>query len=267
MDRVQQIFNGRRNDLSKEYIVGPVRYKSTYCCDRYIIYNPHNNREDRKCQPAVSYDPVDLIRCCHGVFLVLCDTVTDDAGNINVTLVCNNTLGIVIKFVFQLFDLGRYIRNGFHLLCDLIIFLQKFDCKEAFLLIYNITSEFALNGADDCLHILVKLMNWYSSTFFLCNLHCFISSFFDSGSFQSRDGYNFTAQLFRQFVDMYFVSVLFNNIHHIDSHDHRNTKFHDLCGQIQVTLNVGTIYDVQDRIWSFINQVISGYHFLQCIRR
>ena len=110
-------------------------------------------------------------------------------------------------------------------------------------------------------------MNWYRSTFLLCNLYCLISSFFDSGSFQSGDCHNFTAQFFCQFVDMYFITVLFYDIHHIDSHDNRNTKLHDLCGQIQVTLDIGTVYDVQDRIRSFVNQIISGYHLLQCVWR
>ena len=45
---------------------------------------------------------------------------------------------------------------------------------------------------------------------------------------------------------MYLVTRFFYQVHHVDSHNNRNTQFHDLCGQIQVTFDVGTIYDVDD---------------------
>ena len=79
VDGIQKILNCRRNDLTEKDIVRPVCYNRTNGRNRYIVNDPHNNRKDRKCQPAVGYDTVDLIRCCHYVLFVLCDTVSDDA--------------------------------------------------------------------------------------------------------------------------------------------------------------------------------------------
>ena len=64
---------------------------------------------------------------------------------------------------------------------------------------------------------------------------------------------------------MYLVSGFLYQVHHIDSHNYRNAKLHDLSGEIKVSLKVGTIYNIDDRIWHFIDQVISGNYFLKCV--
>ena len=111
---------------------------STNCSYRYIINNPHYNCEDRKSQPSVGYDSVDLIRSCK--FLScrrFCIALSDNGGDVYITLVCDNTLCIIIKFIFQSFYFVGYIWNALHLLYDLVIFLDEFDCKETFLSFCN----------------------------------------------------------------------------------------------------------------------------------
>ena len=54
---------------------------------------------------------------------------------------------------------------------------------------------------------------------------------------------------------MYLIAGFLNQVHHVDGHDYGDTKLHNLCGQIQVTLNVGTINDVDDSIRSLVNQM------------
>lgn len=65
---------------------------------------------------------------------------------------------------------------------------------------------------------------------------------------------------------MYYVTALLHNVHHIDSHNNRNAKFHQLSGEIQVSFNIRTIHDIDNRIRPFVNQIISGDYFLQSIR-
>ena len=65
---------------------------------------------------------------------------TDNGGNIYISFICDNTFGIIIKCIFHFFDFCRYICFLFHLLCNLIIFLKKFDCEETFLFFRNVTS-------------------------------------------------------------------------------------------------------------------------------
>ena len=56
---------------------------------------------------------------------------------------------------------------------------------------------------------------------------------------------------------MMILSPFFaNDVHHVDSHDNRDAKLHQLCGQIQVTLQVSSVYDVQDRIRTLGNQIV-----------
>ena len=75
-----------------------------------------------------------------------------------------------------------------------------------------------------------------------------------------------TAGVFGKTVDVQFFSILSYQIHHINSNDYRNSKFRKLCGQIQVSLQIRSIDDIDDRIRFFTDQEISGYHFFQRVR-
>ena len=110
-------------------------------------------------------------------------------------------------------------------------------------------------------------MNRNGSFVLLCQSDSFFCCFLDSGTFQCGNLNYLTADLFAQFVNIDLIAGFFNDIHHVNRHDHRNTEFQNLCGQIQVTLNVGSVYDINDRIRFFVDQIISGNHFLQCIWR
>ena len=103
--------------------------------------------------------------------------------------------------------------------------------------------------------------------FCTCSLHCCLCSFLDSGTFQCGNLNHLTSKYLRQFVDEDLVTVFLDNVHHVDCHHHRNTKFCQLSGKIQVTLQVGSVYNVQDCIRALVNQISSGYNLLQCIGR
>ena len=120
---------------------------------------------------------------------------------------------------------------------------------------------------DRSFYILLKLMDRSDALLGFCKSNCFFSGFLDAGSLQRGNLHNLAAQFLFQFIDMDLITGFFNQIHHIDSHDHRNAKLHDLCGQIQVTLDIGTVNDIDDSIGSFMDQIVSGYYFLKCIGR
>ena len=253
--------------ITEHSIVCPVSCPAADGSYRYIVNQPHNYCEDRKCQPTVGNHAVDLIGSGQLLGFILGAANADDGGNINITLIGDNTLGIIIKFVLQCFDLSGNIRNVGHLLDDLVVLLQKFDCEETFLGFRNGRTKALLYCVDSGFHIFLELMNRSYILFGLSQGNCFLSCFLNAGSFQCGDLYNLAAQFLFQFVDMYLIAGFLNQVHHVDGHDYGDTKLHNLCGQIQVTLNVGTINDVDDSIRSLVNQIVSGYNFLKGVGR
>ena len=87
-----------------------------------------------------------------------------------------------------------------------------------------------------------------------------------SVALQRADLDDLAAQLLLKHSNIDFVAVLSHQVHHIDSDNHRQTYLNQLCGQIQVTLNVRTVDDVQDDVRFFLYQIVSGYDFLKCVR-
>ena len=261
----QSGLDSRRNDLAKEYLVGPVCNDRTNCSYRYIIHDKHYNCKYRKCQPSVCNDTVDLVRGCKLLFSCLCQAFADDRRNIDISLICDDTLCVIVKFLFHFSDLSRYIHFGFHLLCNLIISFQKLDGEKSLLrFLYN-TCKLYFHIADHIFRFLAELMNRCYFFVALCNGYSFVGSLCDSGSLQGGNLNYFTAQCFFQLINMYGIAVLFYNVHHVNGHDHRNSKLQNLCGQIQVSLNIGTINNVDDGIRFFLKNIISGNYFLQSI--
>ena len=93
-----------------------------------------------------------------------------------------------------------------------------------------------------------------------CRIH-------DTVALESGDHDDFAAELAGEFFHADLIAVFLHDIHHVDGHNHRNTQFCQLGRQVEVSLQVRTVYDVQDRIRTLTDQVVSGYHFFQCIRR
>ena len=39
-----------------------------------------------------------------------------------------------------------------------------------------------------------------------------------------------------------------DDVHHVDGHDHRDAQLGQLCGEVEVALQVGAVDDVQNRV-------------------
>ena len=57
-----------------------------------------------------------------------------------------------------------------------------------------------------------------------------------------------------------------DDVHHVQCDNNRNSKLHDLCRQIQVPFQIGRVYQIDDGIRLFVQQVIAADNFLQCVR-
>ena len=89
----------------------------------------------------------------------------------------------------------------------------------------------------------------------------------DSRTLQCGNLHNLAAELSGELVDVDFVAVFLDNVHHIDRHNNRDTELGELCCEIKVTLKVGTVNDIEDNVGAVINEVITCYNLLKCVRR
>ena len=76
--------------------------------------------------------------------------------------------------------------------------------------------------------------------------------------FQGGYLHNLAAQLPGQLCNIDLISVFLDHIHHIDRDHNRNSQLGQLGGQIQVSLQVGSVDDIQNGIRPLTDQVISA---------
>ena len=130
----QHALDGRRDNLPEQHVVGPVSNDGSNSGNGHVIYDKHNQRENRQCQDTVGHDPVDLIRYGHLAFSCFFITLSNDRCNKIVTLIGNDTFRIVVHLFFQPGDDIFHVRRRFQLVADLVVALKQFDGEETFLL-------------------------------------------------------------------------------------------------------------------------------------
>ena len=101
---------------------------------------------------------------------------------------------------------------------------------------------------------------------FLCSCNTELRSLHRVLILQCRDLNNLAAKLLPELLNVNVVTVLTNQIHHVDCNYDRNSDLNQLCGQIQVTLNICSVNDIQDCIRLLVYDVVTGYHFLKRVR-
>ena len=92
-------------------------------------------------------------------------------------------------------------------------------------------------------------------------------SFNTSCSLKSRNLNYRTSKFLLHCINVDFVSILFNNIHHVNCNYHWNTKFCKLSCKIKVSFKVSSINNIQNCIWTFFYKIVTRNNFFQSIRR
>ena len=67
--------------------------------------------------------------------------------------------------------------------------------------------------------------------------------------------------------DIYFISVLAKNIHHIYRNDHGDTKLYELRGKIEISLYIRTVDYIKYSVRALYGKIISCNYLLKRIRR
>ena len=97
--------------------------------------------------------------------------------------------------------------------------------------------------------------------------NCSFSSFSYSIPLKSRNFNNLYPKIGCESRCINTVSVLFHNVHHVDCHDHRNSKLCKLRCKIKVSLKISSVNNIENSVGTLIYKIAAGNHFLKCIRR
>ena len=90
-----------------------------------------------------------------------------------------------------------------------------------------------------------------------CHMQRMSYQFIDTFVLRRRDGNDRNPQHLFHLVDQNRSAVFPYLIHHIQGKHHRNIQLHQLHGQIQIPLNIGSIHNVDDSFRMFIQHKIS----------
>ena len=93
-----------------------------------------------------------------------------------------------------------------------------------------------------------------------------LGGFHDTGALQGRDLDDLAAKLTGQLCGVDLIAVLADDVHHVDGDDDRDAQLGELRGEVQVALEVRAVDDVQDRIGTLADQVVTGDDLLQRVR-
>ena len=74
-----------------------------------------------------------------------------------------------------------------------------------------------------------------------------------------RDWYNRDSKQLFQFVHTNRTTILAHLIHHVKRQNHRHIQLQKLHSQIQISLNIGSIYNIDDSLWMFFQHELSGH--------
>ena len=267
----QQCLYAGLNPLAEQRIVCPVGNHAAEGADRHIVNQEHNCGKNRKRQPSVGNDAVHLIGGSQSAgLLALLNRLLNQVGDVCVSLVGDDGFCIIIHFLLTILDVLFHVAhqrgiNG-KLLQSLGITLKDLDREPAKLLrIYDILNGL-LDVCDGMLYTAGEDMRKLFLLARLCSLDAEICRIHRVLVLKSGDLDNLATKLLAQLLDIDAVAVLANQIHHVDGDDNRNTDLHQLCGQVQVTLNVRAVHDVQDGIRLLVYEIVTGNNLLQCVR-
>ncbi len=256
--------------VAKEAVVGPVCGGGTDADHGDPVDEEHDHGKDGKTQPAVGHDLVDLIGGRQLADLVLLIAVLDQLFDIGISLVGDDALGVVIQLCLGrdnvLFHMGQGLLVDLEDLENLIVSLEDLDRVPALLLLGHVMDDGFLDMGDRVLDgpregVLGDCLVHCS------RLDCHLGSLRDTGSLQSGDLGHSAAQLLGELLKINMVAVFPDQVTHVDRHDDGDAQLDQLCGQIEVSLKVGAVDDIEDGIRPLLDQVISGNDLLQCVRR
>ena len=264
------------NDLAEQNIVGPVSCEGsdgdTAICNGSThgqrVHEEHDQGKDWQSEDTVGNNLVDLIgnsQVLNASFLS--DSLLNNSVDVSITLVGDDALGVIVHFLLAVCDVLVNVVNQrlvqLQLLLNLVITLEQLDGVPTQEAVINLALDGLFDMSDGMLNAASEHMGQLASLARLCSGNSHLSSLHAAFALQCADLNSLAAQLCAELLQVDLITILADQVDHVDGHNHRNAQLNQLGGQVQVTFNVGTINDIQDGIRLFIDQVTTGHNFLQ----
>ena len=192
----------------------------------------------------------------------------ENFSNIQIAFIRNDAFGIVVKRPLSRYDVAldvrHHVRWDLQLLERLFIALKDLDGVPSLLLLGHAVYCRLLDMRDGVLDLTRK--NMLRCRFAVpSRLDRGFSRLHNADLLKRRDLKHGTAKLFGKRINRDRVTALADDIDHIDRHDNGNTQLGQLCGQIQIALEVRAVYHVQNGIGTLAHKIISRDDLLKCI--
>ena len=202
---------------------------------------------------------------------LLLDGLVDNTVDVSVTLVGDDALGIVIHLVLAVGDmLADVIQQVFaevQLSLDLVVALEQLNGVPTQEAVIDLALDGFLDVSDGMLNAAGKDMGQLNTLGLFGGGDGSLGSLLAALALQGGDLNSLTAQFLGELVQVDLVAVLANQVDHVDCHDNGDAQLDQLGGQVEVTLDVGTIDDVQDGIGLLVDEVAASDNFLQRVGR
>ena len=255
--------------IAGDAVVGPVGHHAAANGDRQPVHEEHDDDEDGQAQPAVGDHAVDLLRGGQARARALDGLVHNMADGV-IALGGDDGLGIVIELVLDGgADSGDGVQVGLGKLevgDGLVLGLEQLDGVPARSVGSDLIAEHALDLDERLLNGGVEPHLRRRDLVASSGIDGGLDHILHAAALQRRGGDDGAPEFAGQAVDVDLVAVLLHQVHHVQGDHNRNAKVQDLAGQIQVTLKVGGVHQVDDGVRAAFEQVIARHDLLGRIR-
>ena len=252
--------------VAKQAVIRPVGRGRADADHSDPVHKEHHDCEDGQAQPAVGDDLIDLIgggELFRALFLV---AALDELCDVDVALVGDDALGIVVELGLRrldvLFDVVHRLGGDAELCEHLVVALKDLDRVPALLLFRHGVHGRLFDVGDGVLDRAGEGVH-RDGLGALGGADGSLGSIHDAVALECGDLDDLAAKLTGELLDVDLITVLADDIHHVDGDDHGDAELSELGGEIQVTLEVRAVDDVQDRVGTLGDEVVTGDDFLQ----
>ena len=244
---------------TEELVVGEVGHRAAQGRNGDVVHAEHDDHKDRQAQDTVGNHAVDLLGGAH-LGRSLGHALVDDVGNDAVALAGDDGLGVVVAVLLalddQLLHASGLLLGEVDELAGVRVALEQLDSVVATLVSRNAGWQVVLDVRQDVLdggvELVLRHLALGSSR--LLNL---LEQLLDTLVLKSRDHHDRAAELLGQLVGVDLVTVLLDQVGHVEGNDHGQAGLDNLKRQVQVTLEVGGIDDLDDNIGLAAHEVIA----------
>ena len=159
-------------------------------------------------------------------------------------------------------DLGVNVEPCEHL----IVVLEDLNCVPALLLLGQAVHGGLLDVREGVLHDAGKRVhrNGLAAS---CSLDRSSRRVRDSVALESGNFNDLAAELAGELLDVYDVAVLAHDVHHVHRNDNGYAELGELGREIEISLEVGAVNDVEYRVGALADEEVSRNDLLKRVRR